>query len=361
MDFARLDSASVPLVEVTRGRIVESVHSGAAVVVDAAGHILASCGDPQLFTFMRSSAKPFQALPFVKAGGDLSIGLTRPELALVCASHTGTDEHVRAALGIQAKAGISEEDLRCGVHPPTDKAAWKRMQCEGTPLTANRNNCSGKHSGMLAYARLLGVSTHDYLDTNHPVQQAILAEFSRMCALEPGTIELGVDGCSAPNFAVPLYNAAYAFARFMAAAAGEQIDSSSPGDDAALSAACLRIVEAMTMEPLMVGGPGRFDSVIMQALGGRVLAKMGAEGYQCFGFRPDALGPGSPPAGAAIKILDGDLGSRGRVPASMEVLRQIGAMSAAEAAGMTQFGPCTLENWAGLTVGAVRPVFKLGK
>lgn len=348
MNAQELQAGTVPLVEVTRGRIVESIHSGAAVVVDEHGRILASIGSPQLLTFLRSSAKPFQALPFVEAGGDLAMGFTPQMVALMCASHSGTDEHARVAMQIQEKAGVSEADLQCGIHPPNDKATWKRMQCDGSPVTANRNNCSGKHSGMLAFARLLGAPLEGYLSLDHPVQQAIRRTLASMCAVDEESIETGIDGCSAPNFAVPLYNAALGFARLCS--------DSQPG---ARADACRRITHAMTAHPDMVGGPGRFDTVVMQAAGGRIVAKMGAEGYQCFGFMPGALGPGSPAAGAALKILDGDLGSRGRVPAAMELLRQIGALSPAEAGSMQQFGPCTLENWRGLTVGEVRPVFQL--
>jgi L-asparaginase II len=343
MDGASLHSGSVPLVEVTRGRIVESIHSGVIVVVDEHGKILAGSGSPDLVTFMRSSAKPFQALPFVEAGGDQAFKLEQEDLALICASHSGTDAHVKVARRIQERVGISESDLKCGSHPPYDKATWKQMQCEDAPLTANRNNCSGKHSGMLAYAKILDAPLQSYLNVDHPVQQAILAAFARMCGIEAGHVELGTDGCSAPNFAVPLYNAALGFARLCAGGAAEG-----------------RITTAMTAYPEMVGGPGRFDTILMRVTKGRIVSKAGAEGYQCFGFMPGVLGPGSPAAGAALKILDGDLGSRGRVCAAMEVLRQLGAVSKTEQASLTQFGPCTLENWQGITVGAVRPAFKLG-
>ncbi len=348
MDSAALHKGTVPLVEATRGRIVESIHSGAVVVVDENGKILAGAGSPDLVTFLRSSAKPFQALPFVEAGGDRAFKLEPEELALICASHSGTNAHVEVARRIQARVGIAETDLKCGSHPPYDKATWKTMQCEGAPLTANRNNCSGKHTGMLAFAKLLGSPLDSYLDPDHPVQQAILAAFTRMCGIAENQVELGTDGCSAPNFAVPLYNAALGFARLCSA--------DGPAEQAA---ACRRITTAMTSNPDMVGGPGRFDTDLMRVTGGRIVSKAGAEGYQCFGFMPGALGPGSPAAGAALKIIDGDLGSRGRVCAAMEVLRQLGAVSKAEQASLTKFGPCTLENWEGIKVGEVRPAFRL--
>src|SRR5512135_892979 len=130
------------LFELTRGRIVESIHYGAIAVVDAGGRLLYSCGDPQTVTFLRSSAKPFQALPFFERGGPEHFGLTKKEEALICASHEGSEEHVRTAESIQDKAGIRESDLQCGVHMPGDAVAYRTLIVRGEAPTPNRNNCS---------------------------------------------------------------------------------------------------------------------------------------------------------------------------------------------------------------------------
>src|SRR5512141_3475434 len=143
----------LPLFELTRGQIVESVHFGAVAVVDSQGKTLYSYGDPQTVAFLRSSAKPFQALPFFERGGPEHFGLTQKEQALICASHEGSEDHVHTAESIQAKASIHESDLQCGVHMPGDAAAYKQLIAQGAAPTPNRNNCSGKHSGMLAHAR----------------------------------------------------------------------------------------------------------------------------------------------------------------------------------------------------------------
>jgi L-asparaginase II len=337
------------VVELTRGPIVESVHFGAIAVVDATGSLLASVGDPETVTFMRSSAKPFQALPFIEMGGDQAFGLTPREVAMLCASHSGTDEHVAVVSGIQRKVGISEQDLMCGTHWPYSEPAAQGLRQRGEQPTPNRHNCSGKHTGMLAHARLRHAPLENYIDFEHPVQKAILKAFAEMCGLAEDQVVLGVDGCSAPNFAAPLRNAALGYARLF--------DPSGLSPERA--AACQRITHAMTSNPDMVAGPGRFDTLMMGIASGRILTKAGAEGYQGIGLAPGALGPGTPAVGIAFKIADGDVGGRARPMVGLEILRQLGAVSKHELDELAQFASHPLYNWRQLQVGEIRPAFKL--
>src|SRR5512138_1499708 len=190
-----------PLFELTRGNVVESVHYGSIAVVDANGKLITSCGDPYEVAFLRSSAKPFQALPFVERGGVEYFKFTSPELAISCASHEGSDMHVQTVEGMQRKVGIEERHLQCGVHLPGDVKALKSLIINNQPPTPNRNNCSGKHTAMLAHARMRDLHVENYLDLDHLVQQDIFATFADMCHLPMADVRLGIDGCSAPNFA----------------------------------------------------------------------------------------------------------------------------------------------------------------
>ena len=339
----------VPVVELTRGSIVESIHFGAIAVVDNQGTLLAGYGDPDVVTFLRSSAKPFQALPFIERDGDRSFKLTEREVALMCASHSGTDEHVAAVERMQAKIGISEVNLQCGTHMPSHHDTARALILRGEEPTPNRHNCSGKHTGMLAHATLRQLSLENYLARDHPVQQSILQTFAEMCGLDPEDVNLGTDGCSAPNFAVPLRNAALGYARLC--------DPSYLSPQRA--AACRRITHAMTSNGDMVGGPGRFDTLLMQAANGRILAKGGAEGYQGIGILPGALAPGSPAMGIAFKISDGDNSGRAVSCTAVEVLRQLGVLSVEELEKLSDFGPRKLYNYRNLPVGEIRPCFKL--
>jgi L-asparaginase II len=355
-----------PIFQLTRGDIVESVHFGAIAVVEPSGRLAAWYGDPGLITFTRSSAKPMQVLPFLENNGMSHYGLTLQEVALLCASHSGTDEHVAVVNSIQAKTGVKESDLMCGTHTVYDRKTAEAMKARGEAPSPNRHNCSGKHTGMLAYTRMLNISTSPgdlpYIDPSHPVQQKILATLAEMADLAPAQIHVGIDGCSAPNFALPLRNTALAFARLC------QPD----GLAEKRAETCRLITKAMLTYPDMIGGPDNFDTTLMQASQGRVICKGGAEGFQAFGIMPGSIRPGSPALGVAFKVSDGDLKGhnfpagdpRGHVrPAvTLEILRQLSVFEAEDLENLSEYGPeFVVENWRKLKVGIASPCFTLEK
>lgn len=348
-----------PIFEVTRGNVVESVHYGSIAVVDATGKLISSYGDPYEVAFLRSSAKPFQALPFVERGGVEYFKFTPPELAISCASHEGSDMHVQTVEGIQRKIGIEERQLQCGVHLPGDVKALKSLIVNNRPPTPNQNNCSGKHTAMLAHARMRGLHVENYLDLEHPVQEDILATFADMCQLPVAEVRLGTDGCSAPNFAVPLYNAALAMARLC----------DPRGLSEARAAACRKITSAMTTHPEMVSGYGEFDEQLMRVGEGKIVCKRGAEGYQIVGLMPGVLDPDSPGMGIALKVSDGDASRmaldlsqspRVRPAVVLETLRQMWALSSTQEQALASFGPVKpVKNHRGIVTGESRPAFEL--
>jgi len=342
----------VPVLERTRGTTVESLHYGAAAVVDSTGKLLASLGDPQMVTFLRSAAKPFQALPFIEHGYARDLGLLPHEIAQICASHSGTDLHVQTVDGILEKIGLDESHLQCGVHPPMDQATAERLIAEGKQPTPLRHNCSGKHSGMLAHAKIRHLPTTTYLTTKHPIQQDILESFAEMCEIAPAEIKLGTDGCSAPNFAIPLYNAALGYARLC-----------DPHELPIHRAqACQTITSAMMTHPEYVSGSGRFDTRLMQVGGGKFVVKGGAEGYQSLGILPNLTEAGAKGVGIALKISDGDAKISVRTAVMLEILRQLGYLNEEELAELAEFAPVqTIYNWRKLTVGESRTIFKLEK
>lgn len=348
-----------PVFEITRGNIVESTHFGAVAVVDSNGRLLAWYGDPKAVTFMRSSAKPLQALAFIEHGGDQAFHLTSKEIAILCASHEGTDEHVEVVKGIQAKVGVQESDLLCGTHLLSHLPTVEAMRARSELLSPNRNNCSGKHTGMLAYARMRGLPIADYINPEHPVQKTILATFSEMCGIEPERVQLGTDGCSAPNFAIPLSNAALGFARLC--------DPRSLAQERA--SACRRITAAMMANPVMVSGIGRFDTRVMEVCSKRIVVKAGAEGYLAMGILAGALGAESPGIGIVFKVADGDLSvrdpegsfhNRVRPAMALEILKQLGYLSQKELEALAEFGPVKpVTNARRIVVGEARPAFSL--
>jgi L-asparaginase II len=343
-----MPNSYVPLLEVTRGDLVESIHFGAAAVVDPAGRLVASLGDPNLVTFMRSSAKPFQAMHFLELGGASRYQLIDAEIAIMCASHSGTDLHFETVTAMQAKVGIQESDLLCGTHPPFHKPTVMALAARGESPTPNRHNCSGKHTGMLAQTIMRALPKESYLDFDHPVQQANLQSIAEMCGLPAGQIGLGIDGCSAPVHALPLYNAAWGYARL-----------ANPGSlTAERASVCQLITASMRAKPEMVAGPDRLDTHLMRAAQGKLFSKMGAEGYQALGVMPGVL-PGFPDGvGITIKISDGDSDSRARNVVTLEILRQLG-LDVPPVEGLQNFWDWKVYNWRKLEVGQLRPCFRL--
>lgn len=339
-----------PVYAYQRGGQLESLHYGAIAVVSASGELLAAYGDEHIPAFLRSAAKPFQALPFVLAGGVEHYGLTTQELAVITASHSGTDQQVAVVASLQQKTGVSETALQCGIHSPYDKATARQMEQRSETLSANRNNCSGKHSGMLAHARMRGWLLDTYLDPKHPLQLEILSLFGELASLSVDRLALGTDGCSAPNWAAPLYNTALAYARLADPA----------GLPAEQQRACKAVSAAMRAHPDLVGGPGRFDTALMQATKGRILSKGGAEGFAAIGLPSGALDPGSSAIGIALKIADGDARAQVSQSVALEILRQLGALSPEELQALEAHGPRRmLNNHAGLQVGEAKPAFDL--
>ncbi len=351
--------ATQPLFEVTRGRIVESVHYGSIAVVDSNGKLISAYGDPHGVAFLRSSAKPFQALPFVEHGGVEHFGFTPRELSLGCASHNGSALHVQTVQAMQKKVGIAESHLHCGAHMPDDVDEFKSMIVNNRKPTPNYNNCSGKHTAMLAHAKMRELPLDNYLDIQHPIQQDILATFAEMCKIDQSKVELGTDGCSAPNFAVPLFNAALGMARLC-----------DPRElSAARAEACHKITAAMSAFPEMVSGYGEFDEQLMRVGEGKIVCKRGAEGYQIVGVMPGVISPDSPGIGIAFKVSDGDAShksddlessNRVRPAVTLEILRQLGAISSKQEQALAGFGPVKeIKNHKGLVTGQSRPVFEL--
>jgi L-asparaginase II len=348
-----------PLLELMRGRIVESIHYGSIAVVDANGNLMATHGDPETVAFLRSSAKPFQALPFVERGGVEFYGYTPRELALSCASHESAAIHLEAVTALQQKVGIQEHHLQCGGHMPGDMQMFRQFVISGETPTSNYNNCSGKHTTMLAHAKMRDLPLENYLDISHPIQQDILNTLAEMCSIERDQVELGVDGCSAPNFALPIYNAALGMARLC----------DPRGLSEARAAACRKITSAMTSHSEMVSGFGEFDCEVMKIGAGRIVTKRGAEGFQIMGILPGVLSPDSPGVGVAIKVSDGDLGqrkddltesSRVRAAVALEILRQLGALSPEQLQALAKFGPVkTIKNHRDIVTGQSRPAFTL--
>jgi len=325
------------VVEVTRGAVLESRHRVHVAVVDAEGRLRACAGDPDVATYLRSAAKPLQALPLVEAGAMERYGLTPRELALCCGSHSGSAEHTAVAESILARAGVTADLLACGPHPPFDDDARRELQEAGLEPGRLHNNCSGKHAGMMMLARAHGWEPEGYHLPEHPVQGRILAELSRWTQVPEELIGLGTDGCGVVCFALPLRHMALSFAALAGAARrGEHGPST--------------VVEAMTAYPEMVAGRGRICTDLMRQAGGRLFAKVGAEGVYCVGV------PGAE-LGIAMKVEDG--AARAVAPAIVSILRELDLISEDDFGALHDHVYPDIVNTRGETVGQIRPSIRL--
>ena len=337
-----------PLVEVWRGRVVESRHRGHVAAVTGDGRLVAQAGEPETVTYLRSSAKPFQALPLLTIGAAERFRLDEAEVAVACGSHSGEDVHAETVARMLEKIGLDESFLKCGVHEPYDLATAERLRERGEKPTALRNNCSGKHTGMLALAVHLGARPEEYDHADSPVQQAILRAVSRFSGLPTEEIAVGTDGCGVPVFGMSVRSMALMYARL----------ASPPTDfDEETRRACARITNAMTAHPEMVGGTReRFDTEVMRACAGRVVSKIGAEGVYTAGVLPYERWPRG--LGLAFKIEDGE-DRRARSTIAIECLRQLDVLNEDARKALKPYASFPVKNHRGENVGEIRASFRL--
>jgi len=291
-----------------RGGLIENRHKVSLAIVGPQGNLLAYSGNPHLSAHMRSSAKPFQALALYLSGAIERFGITPAEVALTCASHDGLEQHVTMATNYLRKIGLDESYLACGIHPPFDLAARKALQQAGQPATVLHNNCSGKHTGMLAAALALGVEPRGYEQPEHPVQQLNLQTLRDLSGHQH--IPYGVDGCSVPTFVLPLAPAARMFA--LLAKPEVAPEKYREGLEA--------VFRAMRQHPELVAGPRSIDTVLMQTVP-HLAAKRGADGYYGIALRETRWGP----LGIALKVESGS--NEAREPMVVRLLEELGILS----------------------------------
>ena len=189
------------VVEAMRGKRIESAHRGAGAVVDAAGRLIMAFGDVEQAIYPRSAVKALQALPLIESGAADRLGLSATEIALVCSSHSGGEDHVATARSMLAKAGFDERVLECGVHWPLGETEARALARSGRTPTALHNNCSGKHAGFVCLASAMGVDPTGYVAPDHPVQREVRAAIEAMTGAVLCEEMRGVDGCSIPTYA----------------------------------------------------------------------------------------------------------------------------------------------------------------
>lgn len=327
------------LAHVVRGETIESVHTGHLCIVDGDGHVIAIFGDPTTVTYFRSACKAFQFIPAITSGAADAFGFDDEDIALAVASHSGEPRHVEIAARMLFKAGFSEKDLRCGVHRPFNEVEAERMVGSGEQPTQLHNNCSGKHAAMLAFAKHIGADTSTYEAADNRIQKRILKCVADFAELPVESVAIGIDGCAAPNFAIPVSAMAKSFINLIRP---KQFHIS-------VQSACERVISAMIAYPELIGGADRLDTILMNAAPGRIVSKVGADGVWCCGVLPSDRWPTG--LGIALKIADGD-DMRARPTVAIEILRQLEVLSDND---LKNLSPLPIKNRLGTVVGRVEP------
>jgi L-asparaginase II len=332
-----------------RGPAVENRHAAHVAVVDAGGALLYRFGDPRRATLPRSAIKPAQALAILESGAFEQFALDEADLALCCASHSSEPRHIERTRNMLAAIGASEAEMRCGGHPPLSDdvlRAWIKADFTPTPVCSN---CSGKHVGMLAAARALGLPSADYHAPQHPLQRRVAETLAQLCELPPDAIAWGTDGCNLPTPSFALDRLALVFAK-LASASAARVPAATGSAADARTQALGRLYRAMTRHPELVGGERRFCTELMQAYEGTLVGKVGAAASYALGYPARGLG-------LAVKVEDGD--TTVIYALVVELLHQLELGTPAMRAKLDAWRRPAIVNTVGITTGHTEVTLKL--
>jgi L-asparaginase II len=330
------------LIEVTRGSVIECLHRGDIAVTNNSGDLLAAIGDPEKISYLRSAAKPLQALNVITSGAYDHFHFSAREVAIMCSSHYAEPFHRETVESILKKTGLNRDYILGGTVTSLNSQYALQLARENVELTPLFSDCSGKHAGMLAVCVHRGYNLTSYLEADHPCQLGILQALSEMCAVPKKSISLGIDGCSAPVHAMPLKKMATGFAR---------LANWSETPERYIAGARI-IFEAMNKHPEMVSGTGGFCTELIRHTNGKLIGKIGAEGVYCIGLHKHNIG-------IAIKIESGNMAML--PPIVISVLEQLDVLNPQELELLNSYRVVQNVNDLEKVVGAITPVFTLKK
>lgn len=354
MQRYRIDRPPVPVALATRqapdgSAWPETVHNGLISVVTGEGREIAALGATASAFPLRSTAKPFQLLPYLLDELHAAPPPAEPaDLAVMLASHQGEPMHTQRIGAILARWGLDASALQCGVHPPLHAETYEAMLRAGAASSAVHCNCSGKHTAMLALCKHRGWPLASYLGAVHPLQRRIASLLGALAGQGERRLPHVVDGCSLPSIVLPLVDLARLYARLAWPQGAPELEGRPVASELG------QLFAAGVRHPELVAGTGALDTRLMQALPGRLFAKIGAAGLHALALAPDADYPSG--LGIAIKVLDGDPGADVRGVVAFELLRQLGRSPAAARPAPAER---RIASFRGRAVGTLEAVFRL--
>lgn len=333
---------SEKLIEITRGKVVETIHNGDVAVVNSKGDLLYYCGDPEKYTYWRSAAKPIQAFNVLLSGAADKYGFTDAEIAIMCASHYGEEFHIKTIESILSKIGLKKENILGGIVTSLSADYALELARNQVELNEMYTDCSGKHAGKLSVCVHKNYLVESYKELSHPCQQDILNVIAEMAEVNKEDIEIGIDGCSVPVHALPLKNMALAYAK-LANPENLEEDYKSTSE---------RIFKAMISHPEMISGTNGFCTDLIAASNGKLVGKVGAEGVYCVGIKGKDIG-------IAVKTESGSMAVL--PPAVMSILKELNVLTEKEHKALSKYNPMINYNDLNNKVGEINAVFKLKK
>lgn len=328
------------IVNVTRGNIVESKHNVSIVVANSSGEIIASAGDENLITYMRSAAKPLQALNVILSKAYEKYNFTDEQLAIMCASHYGEEMHRKVISEILEKIECTKNDLLCGSPLSISEDYMKEQLLNHHKIDQLNSDCSGKHSGFLSVCKTKGYPIETYNQPDHPMQKEVLQVISSMCDIKPENIFIGTDGCGVPVHGMPIKNMSIGYAKL---ATPDKLDEN-------YKFACNKIFDAMNAHPEMIAGTNGFCTELIKNTNGRLCGKLGAEGIYCIGIKDKDMG-------INVKVEDGNF--RALYPAVMSTLIQLDLLRDSEIKSLDRFVKPVIYSNTKLPIGNIIADFKL--
>ena len=312
----------------SRGNSIETLHHGWICVLNKEKKIIYKKGNIFDYTFLRSAAKPIQAIPII----DNNLNVSSKELAIITGSHSGSKKHLKILERFMQKHNLTLSSLKCGIHPPLDEAERIRLIKKGCSPSKLHNNCSGKHLGMLALCKTNSWDIKSYTKINHPLQQYILKTIKDLS--ETKKIILGIDGCSVPTFSMPIINIAKLFSNFTNPKHNQYKE----------------IISSITKNPFFIGGNGHIDTEIIKCSKGKLIAKCGAEGIMIVAYNGNS---------AVIKIADGS--SKIRSIVMLSLLKELNWLKKSELENpiLKRVLQGNIKNHSGLITGKINTLFKI--
>ncbi|MCF8008356.1 MAG: asparaginase [Halanaerobiales bacterium] len=327
------------IADLYRNKIIESKHRGDIAVVNPEEKLLFFTGDPDKITYLRSAAKPFQILPVINSGAADYFNFSNKEIAVMSASHNGEQEHVNTVRSILKKIKVNEKRLNCGIHDPYNKDAAHQLYLNGDKPTEIHNNCSGKHAALLALSKYNEWDLENYILKEHPVQQLVLETISDVTNTKKNDIYIGEDGCGVVVFGLSIKKMSYGFARL---ANPEYLPIK-------YKEAAQRVVESIKDHPYMIGGKDRFNTELINIMGNKLTAKMGAEGVFGIGIFNQY--------GICIKVEDGN--SRAIPPVVIDLLKKLKIIDKKELNKLSKYQKSLVKNHHKHVVGDIKSILNL--